>query len=156
MRWGTESMTKISALSKRRTSTMGVKRTVGSHTRKKLIMSDVARSQAARKQTLLIKRDVDIEASGVSERGEALKEGILGMADVSLLPDDVYAKLNAMDANKLDALYQNNDIIFEVYFDYGGIDKGENGANIVDKGKKLSDAKFLIDQYERTFGKIAI
>ena len=149
-------MTKISALSKRRTSTMGVKRTIGSHTRKKLIMSDVARSQAARKQTLLIKRDVDIEASGVSERGEALKEGILGMADVSLLPDDVYAKLSAMDANKLDALYQNNDIIFEVSFDYGGLDKGDNGANIVDKGKKLSDAQFLIDQYERTFGKIAL
>lgn len=144
---------KISAVTKsRRTSTMGVKRTVGSHTRKKLIMSDVARSQAARKQTLLINRDADIEAAGVKSRGEALKEGIMGMADVALLPDEVAAKLEAMDPTKLDALYQNNDIIFEVYFDYGGIDKGENGANIVDKGKKLSDAQFLIDQYERTFG----
>ena len=131
---------------------MGVKRTVGAHTRKKLIMSDVARSQAARKQTLLINRDADIEAAGVKSRGEALKEGIMGMADVALLPDDVAAKLKAMDPTKLDALYQNNDIIFEVYFDYGGIDKAENGANIVDKGKKLSDAQFLIDQYERTFG----
>lgn len=131
---------------------MGVKRTVGSHTRKKLIMSDVARSQAARKQTLLINRDADIEAAGVKSRGEALKEGIMGMADVALLPDEVAAKLEAMDPTKLDALYQNNDIIFEVYFDYGGIDKGDNGANIVDKGKKLSDAQFLIDQYERTFG----
>ncbi len=144
---------KISAVAKsRRTSTMGVKRTVGSHTRKKLIMSDVARSQAARKQTLLINRDADIEAAGVKSRGEALKEGIMGMADVALLPDEVAAKLEAMDPTKLDALYQNNDIIFEVYFDYGGIDKGDNGANIVDKGKKLSDAQFLIDQYERTFG----
>lgn len=131
---------------------MGVKRTVGSHTRKKLIMSDVARSQAARKQTLLINRDADIEAAGVKSRGEALKEGIMGMADVALLPDELAAKLEAMDPTKLDALYQNNDIIFEVYFDYGGIDKGDNGANIVDKGKKLSDAQFLIDQYERTFG----
>lgn len=148
---------KISAVAKsRRTSTMGVKRTVGSHTRKKLIMSDVARSQAARKQTLLINRDADIEAAGVKSRGEALKEGIMGMADVALLPDKVSAKLEAMDPTKLDALYQNNDIIFEVYFDYGGIDKGDNGANIVDKGKKLSDAQFLIDQYERTFGKIAL
>ena len=146
---------KISAVTKsRRTSTMGVKRTVGSHTRKKLIMSDVARSQAARKQTLLINRDADIEAAGVKSRGEALKEGIMGMADVALLPDEVAAKLEAMDPTKLDALYQNNDIIFEVYFDYGGIDKGDNGANIVDKGKKLSDAQFLIDQYERTFGVI--
>ena len=144
---------KISAVTKtRRISTMGVKRTVGSHTRKKLIMSDVARSQAARKQTLLINRDADIEAAGVKSRGEALKEGILGMADVALLPDEIAAKLDAMDPTKLDALYQNNDIIFEVYFDYGGIDKGENGANIVNKGKKLSDAQFLIDQYERTFG----
>ena len=115
-------------------------------------MSDVARSQAARKQTLLINRDADIEAAGVKSRGEALKEGIMGMADVALLPDEVAAKLEAMDPTKLDALYQNNDIIFEVYFDYGGIDKGDNGANIVDKGKKLSDAQFLIDQYERTFG----
>ena len=144
---------KISDVTKsRRTSTMGVKRTVGAHTRKKLIMSDVARSQAARKQTLLINRDADIEAAGDKSRGEALKEGIMGMADVALLPDDVAAKLKAMDPTKLDALYQNNDIIFEVYFDYGGIDKAENGANIVDKGKKLSDAQFLIDQYERTFG----
>ena len=146
---------KLSQVRTKRVSTMGVKRTVGSHTRKKLIMADTARSQARRKQTVLLERDTDIEASGLASRGDALKEGILGMADVSLMPDSVVDKLKAMDPAKLDALYQNNDIIFEVYFDYGGIEKGDNGANIVNTGKKLSDAEFLIEQYERTFGALS-
>ena len=146
---------KLSQVRTKRVSTMGVKRTVGAHTRKKLIMADTARSQARRKQTILLERDTDIEASGLASRGDALKEGILGMADVSLMPDSVVDKLKAMDPAKLDALYQNNDIIFEVYFDYGGIEKGDNGANIVNTGKKLSDAEFLIEQYERTFGALS-
>ena len=145
-------MVKLSQAKKRRTSTMGVTRTYGSHSRKRLIMSDAARSQARRKQTILLERDTDIQASGVKTRGDALKEGVISMADVSLIPDSVVDKLKKMDPQKLDALYQNNDIIFEVYFDYGGIEKSENGANIVNQEKKLSDANFLIEQYERTFG----
>lgn len=148
-------MVKLSSV-RRRTSTMSVKKSVGEHSRKKLIMPDVARAQARRKQTTLIRSEADIQAAGEMSRGEALKEGILGMADVSLMPDSVVDKLKAMDPKKLDALYQQNDIIFEVYFDYGGIDRGEDGANHVDKAKKLSDANFLLEQYERSFGRIAV
>ena len=141
-------MVKISQV-KRRVSTMSV-RIKGEKNRKKLILADTAKAQARRKQTLLIKGETELRA-GMTDRGEALKQGILGMADRSLIPDSVYAKLERMDPAKLDALYQNNDIIFEVYFDYGGIEKDE-GAYHVDTTKKLSDTQFLIEQYERIYG----
>lgn len=120
-----------------------------------LLNPSTAKKIARQRQTRLIESDAVIE-SGVKSRGEALKEGIKGMLDRAIIPEEIADKIKAMDAAKLDALYQQNDLIFEVYFDYGGIEKDEDGTYRVDRQKKIRDAQFLVSQYEKTFGKIAV
>lgn len=83
-------------------------------------------------------------------RGQQLKKGIESLA---LASDDIseeqLAKIQKMDPAKLDAMYQRNDLIFEVYFQYQKSDEGE-------LSNKSRDADFLIEQYERYYGEIVI
>lgn len=120
-----------------------------------LLNPSTAKKVARQRQARLIESDAVIE-SGIKSRGEALQAGIEGMLDRAIIPEDIAEKIKAMDPAKLDALYQQNDLIFEVYFDYGGIEKGEDGSYTVDRQKKIRDAQFLVSQYEKTFGKIAV
>lgn len=82
-----------------------------------------------------------------------LKQGVMGMAErvSSVLTDEEMRKLQAMDSENLSALYQNNRFVFEVAFDYGGIDKNARGAYTIDESK-AEDMRFLISQYERYYG----
>ena len=63
-------------------------------------------------------------------------------------------KISKMDDAKLMQLYQENEMIFDVYFDYGGIKDTDEGR----RGNKetAKNAQALIDVYEERFGKIAI
>lgn len=83
-------------------------------------------------------------------RGQQLKKGIENLA---LASDDIteeqLAKLKKMDPIKLDAMYQRNDLIFEVYFQYSNSENGE-------LSNKSRDADFLIEQYERYYGEIRL
>lgn len=71
----------------------------------------------------------------------------------------LYEKIQKMDAEKLLQLYEENDIIFEVYFDYGDINtvtdsKGRQKG--VSAGKETrTNAEFLVNAYESRFGTIA-
>jgi len=123
--------------------------------RTELVNPSLAKKIARQKQQRLIGRDLGNIEIDVT-RGQALKKGVIGMLDRALIPDEIAAKISKMDPEKLDALYQQNDLIFEVYFDYGGIESGEDGAYHIDRGKKIRDAQFLVSQYEKTFGKIAV
>lgn len=92
---------------------------------------------------------------GDAEEGENLLRGVAGMADTirDQLTDEQYYKIMSMEGEKLSALYQNNKMVFEVYYNYGGISKDSSGANVVDASKG-KEAQFLIDQYEKFFGAI--
>lgn len=83
-------------------------------------------------------------------RGQQLKKGIENLA---LASDDIteeqLAKIKKMDPIKLDAMYQRNDLIFEVYFQYSNSENGE-------LSNKSRDADFLIEQYERYYGEIRL
>lgn len=83
-------------------------------------------------------------------RGQQLKKGIENLA---LASDDItekqLAKIRAMDPAKLDAMYQRNDLIFEVYFQYSNSENGE-------LSNKSRDADFLIELYERYYGEIRL
>ena len=83
-------------------------------------------------------------------RGENLKEGIMGMAQKANVDPETWAKLERMDPEKLDALYQNNKFVFDVYFNYGNVGVDEDGA--MDYVDKNSDIDFLVETYERSFG----
>ena len=83
-------------------------------------------------------------------RGQQLKKGIISLAAASDdITEEQLAKLEKMDPVKLDAMYQNNDLIFEVYFQYQKTDEGE-------LSNKSRDADFLIEQYERYYGEIVL
>ena len=80
--------------------------------------------------------------------GKALKQGIMKMAVKAKVTDQsLYNKLASMDTNKLQYLYEKNDLIFDVAFSYDGT--GDIGAN------KINDLEFLVQSYETAFGPIA-
>lgn len=88
------------------------------------------------------------------------KKSVEKMAEYIRQQDpQLYEKIRRMDADKLMQLYEENDIIFEVYFDYGDINtvtdsKGRQKG--VSAGKETrTNAEFLVNAYESRFGTIA-
>ena len=63
-------------------------------------------------------------------------------------------KINAMDNDKLMQLYQENEIIFDVYFDYGGVKDTSEGRRGTKETTKNAHA--LIDTYEAKYGVIPV
>lgn len=61
-------------------------------------------------------------------------------------------KITKMDDAKLMQLYQENEIIFDVYFDYGGVKDTSEGR----RGNKetTKNAQSLVDTYEAKYGVI--
>lgn len=125
----------------------------------------LARKVARQKQGRLIQRDMfdDWVNRSPKGNGESLKKGIMGMADthagLTIEDSELYYKLSNMDPNKLQAMYERNELIFEVAFNYGGassdgaMDQRGFGANEVIPGK-AQELEFLVEQYERAFGPI--
>jgi len=85
--------------------------------------------------------------------GHNLKKGIEGMAErvSNVLTDEELRKIRAMGSEELSALYQNNKMVFDVAFNYNGVEKNARGAFDIDESK-ADDMRFLIDQYERYYG----
>ena len=63
-----------------------------------------------------------------------------------------YQKIAMMDDKKLLQLYKEQDIVFEVYFEYGNVANTSKG--LVGGEETLKNAKNLIDVYEKRFGPI--
>lgn len=83
----------------------------------------------------------------VPGNGIALKEGIKRMATearLSTADQELYNKLQRMDPDKLQYLYERDDLIFDVVFSYD--ENGQVGAG------KRDDLRFLVDSYEKAFG----
>ena len=86
------------------------------------------------------------------DEGVNLENSVQGMAMTisDQLTQEQFDALMSMKGEHLSALYQNNKTVFEVYFNYGGISKTEEGAHITD-ASKATEAQFLIDQYRKFF-----
>lgn len=128
----------------RRTEKVGSKRS-------RLVNPQSARKIAGQKTRRQLERG-DYGVSVVDyKRGEKLKDGIEALArkaeDVTA---EQRAKLSMMDPAKLDAMYQNNDLIFEVFFQYNQSSDGIKMLN-----QKNSDVQFLINQYEKIYGALS-
>lgn len=117
-----------------------------------LVNKKAAMSSARGATTKALNRNLQY-MGGDLIRGENLKSGILGMAAKANVPAEKFAKLKRMDEGYLDSMYQSNQFVFDVYFDYGSVEKGPDGANIYTAGKQ-DDIDFLIEQYERMYGKL--
>lgn len=66
----------------------------------------------------------------------------------------ITAKIKAMDNQKLMTLYQEQEMVFDVYFDYGDVKAGKTGMRGGPETAK--NAQALIDAYEARFGTIGI
>lgn len=120
--------------------------------RSALVNKRQAMSSARGATTRALNRNLQYMGGDLT-RGANLKAGILGMAAKADVPAETYAKLQKMDEGYLDSMYQNNEFVFDVYFDYGSVEKGADGSNIYTAGKQ-NDVDFLVEQYERMFGKL--
>ena len=78
-------------------------------------------------------------------------KSVRNMAKLSIGQDPTLAqKINMMDDEKLWQLYQDQEMIFDVYFDYGGVsdtDRGRTGNK-----QTAANAQALIDSYEAKYG----
>lgn len=64
------------------------------------------------------------------------------------------AKIKNMTDENLNTLYAENEMVFDVYFDYGGIKLTDKG--LVADSQVKANAKALVDTYEKRFGTIPI
>lgn len=118
--------------------------------RRGLLDPRAARAAARGRQTRLIDEGMDLSGADI-KRGQHLKNGILGLANKAQVSEEQMAKLQKMEADKLDAMYQGNKFVFDVYFNYSEVSADESGALKYGPGKS-SDVDFLIEQYERAYG----
>lgn len=126
----------------------------GGRLRQSLANPEIARKAAKAATTRAINRGWTVAGKPPIYSGaeaEHLKTGVSNMMS-RIDPTDasMKAKIEAMDADKLATLYRNNKFVFEVYFQYEGIQR--KGNTYTAEPSKKKDAQFLIDEYERAFG----
>lgn len=122
--------------------------------RQVLLAPEITRAAARARTTQIVKggyKGVQMQTVWQGKKGEGLKKGILGMAQTLQVDAATYAKLEAMDPYKLAKMYENNDLIFEAFFQYEGINTTSQGV-FVNEGAKSEDVKLLIESYDRLFG----
>lgn len=115
----------------------------------------IARAEARRRTTQIVKgsyKTIPMQTVWQGRKGEGLKKGILGMAQTVQVDAETYAKLERMDPYKLARMYESNDLIFEVFFQYEGINTTSQGI-FVNEGAKDEDIKLLIESYDRLFAR---
>lgn len=80
-------------------------------------------------------------------------KSVRNMALLSVEQDpSLKAKIDQMDDEKLWQLYQDQEMIFDVYFDYGGISK--EGTGLRGNKQTADNARALIDAYEAKYGSL--
>ena len=96
-----------------------------------------------------------------ADNAEGFKRSVMKMSELIRDTDEGRAiadKISRMDADKLLQMYEENDIIFEVYFDYGDVNvtrdsKGREKGIVAGKQTR-TNAEFLVNAYETKYGAI--
>lgn len=117
--------------------------------RAQLAYKELTKAAAQGENTKII-RGIRQMYSDAKTDGEALHDSILGMADRVGVTTEQYNKLASMDPDILAQMYNANDLTFEVFFNYEGINK-VNGTYIV-SDEKRQDVEWFINEYERIAG----
>lgn len=114
--------------------------------RAQLAYKELAKAAAAGENTK-IQRGIRQMHSGAETDGAALKEGMLAMLDRVGASTEEFNAIASMDEELLAQMYNTNDITFEVFFNYEGINK-VNGSYLV-SDEKRQDVKWFIEQYNK-------
>ncbi len=121
--------------------------------RAQLAYKELTKAAAQGENTKII-RGIRQLYSDAKTDGQALHDSILGMADRVGVTTEQYNKLANMDPEILAQMYNSNDLTFEVFFNYEGINK-VNGTYIV-SDEKREDVDWFIREYERIAGPTSV
>lgn len=98
--------------------------------------------------------NIPISEDRVHSEGAALKKGVYAFAEKLGVSDELLDSIRDMSAENLIRLYDENEILFESYFDYGGIeDKSGLGMELPENvwEAKVSQVVHFVEQYERRY-----
>ena len=115
--------------------------------RAQLAYKDLTKAAAAGENTK-IQRGIRQLASGSRTDGAALKNGMIGMLDRIGGSTEQYNRIMAMDENILASMYDSNDMTFEVFFNYEGIQKTPSRVYMA-SDEKRKDIDWFIEQYDK-------
>ena len=114
--------------------------------RAQLAYKDLTRAAASGENTKIM-RGIRQASSGFSTDGSALKDGMLAMADRIGVSQEQYNRIANLDEQVLASMYDSNDMTFEVFFDYEGIQKV--GSTYLVSDEKRKDVDWFLDQYDK-------
>ena len=114
--------------------------------RAQLAYKDLTKAAAAGENTK-IQRGIRQASAGFKTDGAALKEGMIAMADRIGVSQEQYDRIANLDENILASMYDSNDMTFEVFFNYEGIQKQGSAYFVTDEKRK--DVEWFLDQYDK-------
>lgn len=114
--------------------------------RAQLAYKDLTKAAAAGENTK-IQRGIRQAAAGFRTDGAALKEGMIAMADRIGVNQEQYERIANLDENILASMYDSNDMTFEVFFNYEGIQKQGSTYFVTDEKRK--DVEWFLEQYDK-------
>lgn len=113
-----------------------------------------ARERAIAKEPTLQLQTPKLDPSAVEKFGKSVREMSKFLIGQGNDAEILRQKIERMEDSKLLELYNSNEMVFDVYFDYGGIRKTEKG--LVSNQQTAANARALVDVYEKRFGPIAV
>lgn len=115
--------------------------------RAQLAYKELAKAAASGENTK-IQRGIRRMHMGSTQNGTNLKEGMIAMLDRIGGSTEQYNAIENMDENILAAMYDSNDITFEVFFNYEGVTRTDSGYYMV-SDEKRKDIDWFIEQYNK-------
>ena len=114
--------------------------------RAQLAYKDLAKAAAAGENTK-IQRGIRQASAGFKTDGKALKDGMIAMAARIGVSQEQYDRIANLDENILASMYDSNDMTFEVFFNYEGIQKTSSGYFVSDEKRK--DVEWFLNEYDK-------
>ena len=114
--------------------------------RAQLAYKDLTKAAASGENTKIMK-GIRQASAGFRTDGKALKDGMIAMADRIGVSQETYDRIANLDENILASMYDSNDMTFEVFFNYEGIQKTSSGYFVSDEKRK--DVEWFLDEYDK-------
>ena len=114
--------------------------------RAQLAYKDLTKAAASGENTKIMK-GIRQASAGFKTDGKALKDGMIAMADRIGVSQETYDRIANLDENILASMYDSNDMTFEVFFNYEGIQKTSSGYFVSDEKRK--DVEWFLDEYDK-------
>ena len=142
--------TKAQQQTMRKAATAGGRREIsGVSKKKRFSFNNIRKAREKAKQT--VGRLQLVTPAATADQKKKFAKSVKKMALLSVEKDpSIQLKIDQMSDDKLWELYQENEMIFDVYFDYGGV--SNDGTGLRGSKQTAANAQALIDTYEAKYG----